>query len=545
MDDAQARCRAWLLEAVSRYGRGVLDDARRCRALLMDFCGDCRGEIHLLVSALQERVVEALASPTPGVPAALRFGRLIRRLQDHYYVPESAARWAVESCALALAVEPPKTDVRVLVSDLPAAVLGRRWSDVAGAWQTLGATPGRVVVPEDLAARLNLYADDATMDVLVRDLAGFGPLEYLDVGLSPLTDHGLATLRAVRGLLYLDLSRTRIGDGGLAALAAHSHLIALYLRGCDRITSRGLTYLSAFKGLESLDLGRCPGVVDDALVLLQNLVYLTRLNLSDTRITDAGLVQLENLTHLRRLDLSETAIVGETLEALSGLPVLDTLSLFRCVHLNPRWLSSLQHFPHLTHVDVGGCGQINDRNLAPVRALHGLVDLGLAGLAITDAGLLHLTSLVALMRLDVSWTQMSDLGIERLSSLAMLRSLALAGTRITDRALAILARNLPDLVSLDLSNTAVTEAGMASLTLLGRLAELNLEGTALDDAGLAHIAEIPALARLYIGDTDVTDAGLMLLSRMPKLSFVDVTLCRHVTLAGLDVLASSGVVVEG
>lgn len=548
MNEMQARVRASLLEIVTRYGREVLEDPRRCRALLMDFCGDCRGEIHLLETALQEGVVEDLAAPPPGVPEVLLFGRLIRRLQDHYYVPEAAAWWAVESCALALEIEPPAGalggEARTFASALPATVLGRRWADVDGPWQELGATPGRVVVPAGFEARLNLYANDGDLDVLVQDLADFGPLAYMDVSYSPLTDAGLVTLQPVGGLLYLDLSGTRITDAGMPAITAHTKLVALYLRGCEHLTARGLSHLRAFRGLESLDLGRCVLVQDGALAPLGTMIYLTWLNLAGTRVTDDGLAHLARLAHLQTLDLSETGLTGRALTSLATLSSLETLSLYRCVDLHPRWLTGLPRFPRLTRLDLSGCGLITDRALVSLRALHGLVDLGLAGLEITDAGVLHLASLVGLRSLDLSWTRVGDLGMERLVSLAGLRTLGLAGTRITDRGVTIITRAMPDLVSLDLSNTRVTYQGLASLATLGALGELNLEGTDLDDAGLAPVSQISSLTHLYLGDTGVTDEGLKMLDGMDQLAYVDVTLCPNVTPAGLAALAASDVVVE-
>jgi hypothetical protein len=81
----------------------VLDDPRRCRALLSDLCGAYRGEINLLTMALQEGVAADLRSATGAIPYPLLFAWLTRRLLDTYFLTEEAARWAVEACAEALA----------------------------------------------------------------------------------------------------------------------------------------------------------------------------------------------------------------------------------------------------------------------------------------------------------------------------------------------------------------------------------------------------------------------------------------------------------
>ena len=91
-----------LRELIIEYGRSLCDDPRRCEALLKDYCGQYRREIFVLVSALKNRVAEDLINASAGVPSALVLGRLIQRLEDELGLAEDAARWAVESWALAL-----------------------------------------------------------------------------------------------------------------------------------------------------------------------------------------------------------------------------------------------------------------------------------------------------------------------------------------------------------------------------------------------------------------------------------------------------------
>ena len=95
--------RRQLREIVAQYGTSVLEDPRRCRALLLDFCGSYKGEVNLLVMAVQENVPADLQNASAGIPQPVLFGWLTRRLQDAYFLPEDAARWAVETCAEALA----------------------------------------------------------------------------------------------------------------------------------------------------------------------------------------------------------------------------------------------------------------------------------------------------------------------------------------------------------------------------------------------------------------------------------------------------------
>ncbi|MDG4595577.1 MAG: hypothetical protein P9F75_07760 [Candidatus Contendobacter sp.] len=91
-----------LRDLIIEYGRSLCDDPRRCEALLKDYCGQYKREIFVLVSALKNRVAEDLINASAGVPLTLVMGRLSQRLEDELGLAENAARWAVESWALAL-----------------------------------------------------------------------------------------------------------------------------------------------------------------------------------------------------------------------------------------------------------------------------------------------------------------------------------------------------------------------------------------------------------------------------------------------------------
>ncbi len=101
MDDLP---RQKLGELIARYGHALSDDPRRTGALLRDFCGEYKREIFVLVSALREQVAVDLLASQGSVPREVLLAQLTRRLQDNLALAEDAARWAVESWALALGV---------------------------------------------------------------------------------------------------------------------------------------------------------------------------------------------------------------------------------------------------------------------------------------------------------------------------------------------------------------------------------------------------------------------------------------------------------
>ncbi len=108
--------------------------------------------------------------------------------------------------------------------------------------------------------------------------------------------------------------------------------------------------------------------------------------------------------------------------------------------------------------------------------------------------------------------RMDDKQLERLTPLApSLVWLNLSGTAVTDAGLAHLGK-LAQLRRLNLSRTAVTDAGLASLAGLGQLEVLNLYGTGVSDAGLAQLHGLQSLTKLYLWETAVSDAGVAALA---------------------------------
>ncbi|TRV47309.1 MAG: hypothetical protein EWV53_01420 [Microcystis panniformis Mp_MB_F_20051200_S9] len=93
-----------LKEIIIQYGRSLCDEPQRCEGLLRDLCGQYQKEIAVLVGALKERVPADLLASQNSTPAVVFLARLTKKLQDNLGLTEEAARWAVESWALALGV---------------------------------------------------------------------------------------------------------------------------------------------------------------------------------------------------------------------------------------------------------------------------------------------------------------------------------------------------------------------------------------------------------------------------------------------------------
>jgi hypothetical protein len=88
------------------------------------------------------------------------------------------------------------------------------------------------------------------------------------------------------------------------------------------------------------------------------------------------------------------------------------------------------------------------------------------------------------------------------------RDLNLYDTGMTDASLERL-RKMPDLLTLNLNNNKITDAGLAVVQELRHLHSLSLNQTGITDAGLERLRCLPDLRDLYLLDTQVTDAGLV------------------------------------
>ena len=161
---------------------------------------------------------------------------------------------------------------------------------------------------------------------------------------------------------------------------------------------------------------------------------------------------------------------------------------------------------------------ISDTGLANLRTLRGLDTLELNDAPlITDAGLEYLKPHTALRRLAFNGTQITGAGLRFLSGLNNLRSLSLRSTRATDQSLVHL-RGIQGLESLELTGNAITGAAFELLEdELRTVRFLYLNQTHLNDRGLAWIARMPDLEVLELADTQVTDAGLIHLRHLRAL----------------------------
>jgi hypothetical protein len=478
-----------LREIVDTYGQSVVNDPRRCKALLLDYNGQYRREIFVLHAAQEERVANDLKNSKGGIPLPVLVAQLTGRLVDNRALAENAARWAVEAWAYALRLTddepslvvesepepdappplpdtpPPLPDtppqpVVDQVSRPPVALAGRsqtfastRTIEVYGRsrrgsgvkWQKLGSTPGSVALPPNhvLGLRFFHYKLDE-VENWIKEIPHPDDVVSLDLN-GPIDDAGMAALRAFPNLTYLEIDTAeRVTNAGLAYLVSLPKLSTLHFPWATGITDEGMAYLRALPELAGLLL-HWAGISDAALRYLESLNKLEVLELRECKnITGSGLLHLRAAPNLVTLDLAGASKFNDTgVQAIGLCTGLNKVDLSRCSQITRQGIVHLRNLLNLTYLDLSSNPQVDDKGMTPLCDLPRLSTLNLARTAITDIGLSHIGDMPALLYLDLSnCERVTDRGLSHLRRLKKLAYLNVSGCkRLTPRGISRLMRS--------------------------------------------------------------------------------------------------------
>jgi hypothetical protein len=194
----------------------------------------------------------------------------------------------------------------------------------------------------------------------------------------------------------VDLTAAWITDFDLARLAARKDVTKIVLSE-TRITDRGLEMLKNMTGVVEFNCYFCDFITEDGIAHLRGWNRLEKLNLRGTRVTSKVFPYLANLTSLRELDLSHTQIEDEGFEHLESLNKLEKLAIGGN-RLTVSCLPVLKLLPSLVELDVSGIQR---------------VDSGLWGLALSVENLRRLGGIPQLRRLNLARATLNDRGTDR------------------------------------------------------------------------------------------------------------------------------------
>ena len=181
----------------------------------------------------------------------------------------------------------------------------------------------------------------------------------------------------------------------------------------------------------------------------------------------------------------------------------------------------------------GGTVTLDTDRDGPSRSISGLDDMpdepfdlrgiNLDGRSIRSDELQMLTDVPQLESLSLARSSITNGGLIHIGRLSRLWSLNLSETDVGDEGLTEIAR-LSELRDLNLQKTAVTDRGLASLAKLVRLESLYLADTEIGDAGVRNLGSLTSLRSMSIGGTYVTQQGvLQLVEAVPRLAAGQIT----------------------
>jgi Leucine-rich repeat (LRR) protein len=294
-----------------------------------------------------------------------------------------------------------------------------------------------------------------------------GRIVGVHLGFDWVTDSDIESLALINDLRTLDLSLSLVTDTGIERLKPLSRIVDLNLYAVEHITDVAIAYIRGWKKLERLNL-RGTDITDTSLQYIAGLTSLKSLDVSCTQVTNKGIDYLVSLQNLENLAIGGNKITGSALSILKTLPKLRNLSLTGIQKRNSGlWSVSLTDF-----------------DIEKIAGLKTLETLDLGGAKLTDLGVVKLKTLSGLRSLNLDRTEVSNRGLSELSGFSMLEKLSLwKAKRVDDKVAATIAA-LKGLVTLDISETQVTDVGLKQIGTVPKLRHLYARGTSITSAGV-------------------------------------------------------------
>jgi Leucine-rich repeat (LRR) protein len=137
---------------------------------------------------------------------------------------------------------------------------------------------------------------------------------------------------------------------------------------------------------------------------------------------------------------------------------------------------------------------------------------------VTDGDVAALASLPNLESLDLAFTLITDAGVEQLRGLKGVKRLNLQSAELlTDTAISHI-RGWSGLRSLNLRGTDITDTSMEHIGSLAALTSLDVSYTQITNNGMEFLATLNQLEELSVGGNKVSGPGLHILKSLPRLS---------------------------
>ncbi|KAI7990075.1 Internalin I [Camellia lanceoleosa] len=217
-------------------------------------------------------------------------------------------------------------------------------------------------------------------------LSHMNALEHLDLSSSLIDDNSVELIACIgSNLRILNLDRTRVTSAGVGILAGNVPNLQNISLSSTQIDDLAISYISMIPSLKVINLSNTnvKGLIHQvgnepdwipSLTALQNLIYLERLDLEETRVGDAALPPLSGLQNLSYLSLKSYFLTDVSLYLLSSIPNLTNLSLQNAVLTNTG-LYSFNPPAMLKTLDLRGCWLLTEDILLSFCKMHPQIEV--------------------------------------------------------------------------------------------------------------------------------------------------------------------------
>lgn len=223
---------------------------------------------------------------------------------------------------------------------------------------------------------------------------------------------------------------------------------SLQLMHCP-ITDRGIGYIKHLP-LDLMDIRFCTGISDKSLPMIGEIKTLRELHMDNFshRITpgDSEFKYFENLSLLSHLTIDGVTLSQDDFKALSRIPNLESLHLNRMRNVTKANLLPLRNIKTLKSIELGGEEGGEHHSIEIYEAL---------------------AQIKTLEKLGLNRSQITDADLPAVAQIKQLKFLNIPRTFVTDKGILYLAKNLPNLEELSVSNCP-------KITLAGKKAFLKL-----------------------------------------------------------------------
>lgn len=194
--------------------------------------------------------------------------------------------------------------------------------------------------------------------------------------------------------------------------------------------------------------------------------------------------------------------------------------LYLCV--TPEGLSSLSSLSKLRPGDLYRLRMHNipatPESFTTVGNLKGLVELDVGSTDASDKSLEEISKITTLQSLEMSRCLIQGKSFSSLKALVKLRELDLSSNRLSKNSIQILIQSAPQLTSLDLSDTELTDNDIIQICTLKHLQILDVSRNRLvTDRAIDSLLKLKNLKRLNVKKTSLSTAGVdRIRSRIPN-----------------------------